>query len=127
MNSRGEFIILTQHPRTPQNVTGEFNEDGAISLHWDAVNDAKAYVIHYSNANESDPHQAIFMGYSEVTSWTLAAKDVPSLNSADKIYLYVQAFYEKGKGVNDIEKASYLNEHELGSAWSSPVVLTKTP
>ncbi|MDV7772408.1 DUF1071 domain-containing protein [Enterococcus hirae] len=75
--------------------------------------------------NESDPHEATFMGYSETTSWTLAAKDVPTLNSTDKIYLYVQTFNKKGTGANDIEKAAYLNENALGSAWSDPVILTK--
>ena len=67
------------------------------------------------------------MGYSETPSWTLAAADVPALEAGDKIYLYVQTFNVKGRGANDIEKAAYLNEHELGSAWSDPVILTKTP
>lgn len=127
MNFHGEFTTLTRHPNAPQNATGVLNEDGSVSLSWDAVTKAQAYVIHYGNANESDPHEAIFMGYSETPSWTLAAADVPALNSADKIYLYVQTFNVKGRGANDIEKAAYLNEHELGSAWSDPAILTKTP
>ncbi|EON3036600.1 fibronectin type III domain-containing protein [Enterococcus faecium] len=115
------------HPNAPQNVTGVLNDDGSLSLSWEAVTKAQAYVIHYGNANESDPHDATMMGYSETTSWTLAAKDVPTLNSGEKLYLYVQTFNVKGRGATDIEKAAYLNEHELGSAWSNPVILTKTP
>ncbi|WP_438766901.1 hypothetical protein [Enterococcus sp. DIV0436a] len=45
-------------------------------MSWNAVDGAQAYVIHYGNANESDPHEATFMGYSETTSWTLAVKDI---------------------------------------------------
>lgn len=113
------------HPNAPGGVQGTLNEDGSISISWNAVDGAQAYVIHYGDANQSDPHQAIKMGYSETNSWTLAAKDVPSLNSTDKIYLYVQTFNKKGTGANDIEKAAYLNENALGSAWSDPVILTK--
>lgn len=127
MNFHGEFTTLIRHPNAPQNVTGVLNDDGSVSLSWDTIPKAQAYVIHYSNANESDPHDATMMGYSETTSWTLAAKDVPTLNSGEKLYLYVQTFNVKGRGATDIEKAAYLNEHELGSAWSDPVILTKTP
>lgn len=94
-------------------------------MNWDAVNDAKAYVVHYSNANESDPHKAIFMGYSETNDWSLSTADVPELQAGDKIYLYVQTFKEVGVGSNDIEKSAYLNENKLGSDWSEPVILTK--
>ena len=69
---------LNQHlrPKAPGGVQGTLNEDGSISMSWNAVDGAQAYVIHYGNANESDPHEATFMGYSETTSWTLASKDV---------------------------------------------------
>ena len=121
------FKNLNQHlhPNAPGGVQGTLNEDGSISMSWNAVDGAQAYVIHYGNANESDPHEATFMGYSETTSWTLAVKDIPVLNSTDKIYLYVQTFDKKGGGENDIEKAAYLNEYALGSAWSDPLILTK--
>ncbi|MEQ7274629.1 fibronectin type III domain-containing protein [Enterococcus thailandicus] len=118
-------LLHNLHPNAPQNVTGVLNEEGAISLNWDAVNDAKAYVVHYSNANESDPHKATFMGYSETNEWSLSTADVPELQAGDKIYLYVQTFNEIGVGSNDIEKAAYLNENKLGSDWSEPVILTK--
>lgn len=96
-------------------------------MSWNAVDGAQSYVIHYGNANVSDPHDATMIGYTETTSWKLATKDVPTLNYADKIYLYVQTFNKKGTGANDIEKAAYINEHALGSAWSDPVILTKNP
>lgn len=86
---------------------------------------AKSYVVHYSNTNESDPHQTTFMGYSETNEWSLATAEVPELQAGDKIYLYVQTFNEIGVGSNDIEKAAYLNENKLGSDWSEPVILTK--
>ena len=118
-------LLHSLRPNAPQNVTGVLDEEGAISLNWDAVNDAKAYVVHYSNANESDPHKAIFMGYSETNDWSLSTADVPELQAGDKIYLYVQTFKEVGVGSNDIEKSAYLNENKLGSDWSEPVILTK--
>ncbi|WP_225667007.1 fibronectin type III domain-containing protein [Lactococcus garvieae] len=99
------------------------NGDGSVSLNWDYVPDAKAFVIHYSEANESDPHNAKFMGYSESDSWSLTQADVPALQTGDKFYLYVQSFNKVGVGANDIEKAQYLNTTALGSAWSIPVVL----
>ncbi|WP_179189782.1 fibronectin type III domain-containing protein [Enterococcus faecium] len=113
------------HPNAPQNPTGKFNGDGSVSISFDPVEGAKSYVIHYANANESDPHKAKMMGYSETNSWTLAAENVPSLVEGDKFYLYVQTFNELGEGSNEIEKAEFLNENKLGSAWSEPIILTK--
>ncbi|MFR8882521.1 MAG: fibronectin type III domain-containing protein [Streptococcus agalactiae] len=114
------------HHNAPQSVTGVLNDDGSISLSWDAVPKAQAYVIHYSNANQSDPHDATMMGYSEKNSWTLAAEDVPILEPGNKIYLYVQAYNVLGKGKDEIEKARYLHDGPfIGSAWSRPVVLIK--
>lgn len=87
---------------------------------------AKAYLVHYGDANQSDPHQAIKMGYTEISSWILAAADVPTLVTGDKLYLYVQAYNEVGIGANDVEKARYLHDGEfVGSAWSEALVLTK--
>ncbi|EOC0735156.1 fibronectin type III domain-containing protein [Enterococcus faecalis] len=113
------------HPNAPQNVTGVINEDGSINVTFNAVERAKSYVIHYGNANESDPHQATFMGYTETNSWMLAAVDVPALNTGDKIYLYVQTFNDLGEGATDIDKAAYLHDNKLGSEWSDSVILTK--
>lgn len=102
------------------------NADGSISLSWDAVPEAQAYVSHYGNANQSDPHDAIMMGYSEKNSWTLATEIVPTLEPGNKIYLYVQAYNVLGKGKDEIEKAQYLYDGPFtGSAWSRPVVLIK--
>lgn len=101
------------------------NENGSVEISWDAVDGAQAYVIHYGDANESDPHKAVKMGYSETTSWKLDAADVPTLEAGDEIYFYVQAFNEIGEGASDIEKAAFLNENKLGSAWSEPIILTK--
>lgn len=92
---------------------------------FDAVEGAKAYVIHYSGANESDPHKATFMGYTESSSWMLAATDVPELTEGDKIYLYVQSFNDLGEGATDIDKAAYLHDNKLGSEWSDALILTK--
>lgn len=112
-------------PNAPRNVTGEIKEDGSISLSWDAIEDAQSYVLHYGNANQSEPTQAVNMGYTETNSWTLATGDVPTLTAGDKIYLYVQTYNQKGVGVDDIEKARYLHDGDfIGSEWSDPVVLT---
>jgi hypothetical protein len=60
------------------------------------------------------------MGYSETTSFTLAAKDVPAHVANDKIYFYVQAYTETGTGADGIAKAAELNGGKhLGSEWSS--------
>jgi hypothetical protein len=114
------------HPNTPQSVAGVINSDGSIKLDWGAVSEAQSYLIHYSGANQSDPKDAKFMGYSETNSWTLAAKDVPTLDTGDKIYLYVQSYREKGVGADDVAKAQYLHDGPFtGSAWSTVVTLTK--
>lgn len=95
-------------------------------MNWAAVENATAYLVHYGNANESDPKQATKMGYTEDTSWSLAAADVPELSVGDKIYLYVQAYEEAGIGESGLEKAQYLHDGEFtGSAWSKSIILTK--
>ncbi|MDC0826876.1 fibronectin type III domain-containing protein [Lactococcus petauri] len=114
------------HPNAPQNVTGVINGDGSIKLNWDSVDEAQAYLTHYGEANHADPKDAKFMGYSETNSWTLQAVDVPAFETGDKLYLYVQAYKEKGVGADDVAKAAYLHDGEfIGSAWSTVVTLTK--
>lgn len=94
-------------------------------MDWELVKDAQSYLTHYSGANQSDPKDATFMGYSETNSWTLKAADVPVLEAGDKIYIYVQAYKEKGIGADDVAKAKYLHDGKFtGSDWSEPVVLT---
>lgn len=116
---------FNQHPNAPLNVTGDETSDGGISLNWDAVPGAKSYLIHYGGPNESDPTQAIFMGYSETNSWTLANSDVPEHNVGDKLYFYVQTYNELGVSATDVEKAKYLHDGEFtGSAWSQVVEIT---
>ena len=112
-------------PKTPSGVSGEF-DGNSIKLSWDAVEDAKAYLIHYGPANAVDPHDAVFMGYSETNSWTLTAENVPVMNTGDKLNFYVQTFDDFGIGANEVEKAQYLHDGEFtGSAWSEPIELTK--
>jgi len=66
------------------------------------------------------------MGYSETADWILSVADVPTLETGDEIYLYVQTYNDKGVGDNDLEKARYLHDGPFtGSAWSVPVVITK--
>lgn len=116
------------HPNAPRNVTGVFNSDGSVTVNFDAVEGAKAYLTHYGDANQSEPHDAVKMGYTETNSWTLAAGDVPTLEEGDKLYIYIQTYNEVGHGNTDIEKARYLHDGDfLGSPWSVPVVLTKSP
>lgn len=87
---------------------------------------AQSYLVHYGDANQSDPKQAVKMGYTESASWKLAAEDVPALVVGDKIYLYVQAYYQTGEGESEIEKANYLHDGPFtGSAWSDAIELTK--
>lgn len=65
------------------------------------------------------------MGYTENGTWKLSASDVPVMETNDSIYIYVQTFEKVGVGANDIEKASYLNNNVLGSAWSNACILKK--
>lgn len=68
------------------------------------------------------------MGYTETNSWTLAAEDVPTLQDGDTISFYIQTYNDLGVGADDIEKARYLHDGpSTGSAWSDPVILTKSP
>lgn len=107
-------------------VTGVLNADGSIKVDWEQVEGAEAYLTHYADANTTDPHDAKYMGYTETNSWTLDAKDVPTLSVGDKIPIYVQAYKQKGVGASDVDKARYLHDGPFtGSAWSDPVVLTK--
>lgn len=107
-------------------MTGSFESDGAVSIAFDPVSGAKSYLIHYSDANQSDPKQAIYMGYTESNAWTLFSSNVPTTESGDKLYFYVQAYDEVGVGSNDVEKARYLHDGEfVGSAWSKPAILIK--
>lgn len=114
------------HPNAPQKVTGVQNSaDGSVTIDFDAAEGAKSYIIHYGGANEDDPKEAVFMGYSEKTSWTLSAENVPEHTTGDKLYFYVQAYNEFGIGSNEIEKARYLHDGEFtGSAWSDPAIIT---
>ncbi|MBE8847879.1 fibronectin type III domain-containing protein [Enterococcus durans] len=93
---------------------------------FDPVSGAKSYLIHYADANQSDPKQAIYMGYTESNAWTLFSSNVPATESGDKLFFYVQAYDEVGIGSNDVEKAHYLHDGEfVGSAWSKPAILIK--
>ncbi|WP_311924264.1 fibronectin type III domain-containing protein [Enterococcus avium] len=95
---------------------------------WNAVDGAKAYIIHYGNANQSNPSDAAFMGYSETANWSLNTGDVPTLNDGDQLYFYVQTYNEVGIGDNDVDKAQYLHDGSFtGSEWSEPAIVTKNP
>ncbi|WP_285164375.1 hypothetical protein, partial [Mycobacterium tuberculosis] len=72
-------MLQLPHPNAPQLVTGVINSDGSVKLDWDTVSEAKAYLIHYADANKTDPHDAKYMGYTETNSWTLSAENVPTL------------------------------------------------
>lgn len=100
-----------------------------MKLDWDAVDGAKAYLIHYADANETDKHKTPYMGYSETNSWTLATKDVPTAAVGDKLYFYIQTYNVKVEDpliISDVDKARYLHDGDfIGSAWSDPIILTK--
>mgnify|MGYP004715967261 CR=1 FL=1 len=93
--------------------------DGSVKVSWDAVDGAKAYVLHYGGGNQNDGHAATLVGYSGTTDWTLSAADVPAHAAGDTIYFYAQAFNKVGTGSTDIEKAQNLNTTALGSDWSA--------
>ncbi len=119
-----QWDSLLNIPSAPKLVTGQIKTDGSVELDWDIVLGAKSYLIHYADANETDPHRAIYMGYSETSSWTLAAKDVPTHVAGDKIPFFVQTYNVLGVGATDVDKARNLhdNQHLTGSAWSDPYI-----
>ena len=109
-------------------VTGAFNSDGSVKLDWKSDPKVKAYLIHYADANKTDPHDAKYMGYTETKSWILSAENVPTLTAGDKFYLYVQAYFEEAPAdiETEIDKAAYLHYGDFtGSPWSEAVILTK--
>ena len=116
-----EVVMGKTAPATPTKPTGTIEADGSINLSIGGVIGAQSYIVHYGAANESDPNQAIFMGYSETDTWNLSSEDVPEHSPGDDMYFYVQAYREKGIGNDDIAKAQYLHDGEFtGSAWSKP-------
>lgn len=121
-------LLKKLHPNAPQNVTGVKNSSGDIEITYDAVPEAKSYLIHYGPANSTDPHDAEFMGYSETTNFTLAAEDIPvGATTGDKIPFYVQAYNVIApSGTTNVEKAAALHDatNITGSAWSSKVEVT---
>lgn len=117
------------HPNAPQNVTGVINSDGSITVSWDKVEGALAYLTHYGDANQGAPSELKYMGYSETNSWTLAADNVPELQTGDFILVTVQTYNVKAPSdiPTEVEKAQYLHDGEFtGSSWSKAVTLTLT-
>lgn len=121
-------MIQTEHPAKPQNVTGVINGDGSITINWDKVEGALSYLTHYGDANQGAPSELKYMGYSETNSWTLAAENVPELQTGEFMLVTVQTYNVKAPGDigTEVEKAAYLHDGPFtGSAWSTAVTLTK--
>ncbi|WP_346349395.1 fibronectin type III domain-containing protein [Lactococcus petauri] len=121
-------MIQTEHPAKPQNVTGVINDDGSITVNWDKVEGALSYLTHYGDANQGAPSELKYMGYSEMNSWTLAAENVPELQTGEVITITVQTYNVKAPGDigTEAEKAAYLHDGPFtGSAWSTAITLTK--
>lgn len=121
-------MIQTEHPAKPQNVTGVINGDGSITVNWDKVEGALSYLTHYGDANKEAPSELKYMGYSEMNSWTLAAENVPELQTGEFITITVQTYNVKAPGDigTEVEKAAYLHDGPFtGSAWSTAITLTK--
>lgn len=129
----GPFIVTPDSqigvpaPAAPTNVTGQFETNGDVTLTFDAVPEAGSYVVHYGGANKTAEEDLTLMGYTEGTTWTLPAANVPALTTGDTIDLHVQAYREKGVGTTETQKAAYLHDGQFtGSTWSEPAVqLTK--
>lgn len=121
-------IQLRRHPDVPQNVTGVKKSNGDIEISCDIDPEALSHLIHYGDANTTDPHDAKYMGYSETNKFTLAAADIPvGATTGDKIPFYVQAYGVKApSGTTNVEKAAALHDAEniTGSAWSTVVEVT---
>lgn len=115
------------HPNAPQNVTGVINGDGSITINWDKVEGALAYLTHYGDANQGVTSGLKYIGYSETNSWTLAAENVPKLEVGDFITVTIQAYHVAAPSdLTEKEKAEFLDNGSLpGSEWSDPVILTK--
>lgn len=116
------------HPNAPLNVSGVLNSDGSITVNWDNVEGALAYLTHYGDANQETPSKLKYMGYSETNSWTLSAENVPLLQEGDFILITVQTYNVKAPESikTEVEKAAYLHDGQFtGSAWSMAVKITK--
>lgn len=113
------------HPNAPQNVAGVKKSNGDIEISYDAPLGAVAYLIHYGDANSTDRHAFIYMGYSETTKFTLKAADIPvGATAGDKIPFCVQAYDRVApSGTTNVEKAAALHDALVkGSEWSDPIV-----
>lgn len=110
----------------PTGVTGTEDSTGAIDLAWAGDGKDKAYVIHCSPANDSDPKNAIYMFYSETPNYRFTPSKLQIHNPGDKLYFWVQAFHVTGTGNTETEKAQDLNVNHLGSTWSDVVEITMT-
>lgn len=116
------------HPNAPLNVSGVLNSDGSITVNWDNVEGALAYLTHYGDANQETPSKLKYMGYSETNSWTLSAENVPLLQEGEFILITVQTYNVKAPESikTEVEKAAYLHDGQFtGSAWSMAVKITK--
>lgn len=107
-------------------MTGTEDGTGAVDLSWDAdtTGETKSYVVHASPVNESDPHKAIFMYYTESPNYRFTPSNLQPHQPGDILRYWVQAFDEVGVGANETEKAEYLNVNKYGSEWSAVVEMT---
>lgn len=120
------YQVRPNAPLTATGVTGTEDSTGAIDLDWDDMDGAESYVIHCSPANDPDPHNAIYMFYSETSDYRFTPSKLQAHEVGDDLYFWVQTFNVKGVGANETEKAEYLNTTQLGSAWSDVVKITTT-
>lgn len=115
------------HPNVPQNVTGVKKSNGDIEISYDNDPNALAHLIHYGDANATDKHRFIYMGYSETNKFTLKAVDIPvGAVAGDKIPFGVQAYgVVAPSGTTSVEKARALHDGPFtGSEWSAIVEVT---
>lgn len=95
-----------------------------MKLNWDDVSGAKSYVIHYNTT--SNPKEAIYMQYSEVSEYTMTDEIYNAALADTTVYFWVQSFNKLGEGSSDIDKAQWLNSTQQGSEWS-PLIKVDFP
>lgn len=111
-------------PAAPTGVSATVAANGDVTVAWDPVPGAQAYVVHYGDVGKTTK-DAVHLGYTEADNFTLAAADVPAHAAGDKVYFYVQAFDVAGTGADDAAKAQALNEgDDKGSAWAKVASVT---
>ncbi|KXS79264.1 hypothetical protein AWI85_06000 [Listeria monocytogenes] len=106
----------------PQGVNAESITASSAKLKWIPVTGAKSYVLHYA-VDDSDPHAAIYMHYTETPEFTLNDTVFNAPLTGKKLYIYIQSYNKTFAGADEIQQAQSANSTGNGSSWSDVLII----